>query len=166
MQKYCLSEVKRLEKWCEGNNLELNVSKTKDMIVDFRKNKSVTPPLEIQGQIVEQVECFKFLGTTINSSLKWDDNCTAIISKAKQRLYFLRQLRKFKANPTIMLQFYRAVIESVLTFSMSVWYGSATQDDKDKLEGIVNTASKTIGCQLTSLEDIHTRKEPEKGLNV
>ena len=165
-EKEYRSEVKKLEEWCDENNLELNVSKTKEIIVDFRKNKSETPALEIQGQIVEQVENFKFLGTVINSSLSWDDNCMAIISKAKQRLYFLRQLRKFKANPAIMLQFYRAVIESVLTFSMCVWYGSATQEDKDKLEGIVNTASKIIGCQLPSLDDIYQKRTKKRAKGI
>ena len=159
-------EVKKLEEWCEENNLELNVSKTKEMIIDFRKNKSETSPLEVQGQTVEQVDSFKFLGTTINSSLKWDENCTTILSKAKQRLYFLRQLRKFKAKPTIMLQFYRAVVESVMTFSISVWYGSATQEDKDKLEGVINTASKIIGCQLPSLEEMYLKRTMKRARRI
>ena len=152
------NEVKNLEEWCRENNLELNVDKTKEVIVDFRKNKSEIPPLEIQGKLVEQVEHFRFLGTIVKNDLKWDENCTKAISKAKQRLYFLRQLRKFKASIPIMLQFYRAVIESVLTFSIGVWYGAATQDDKDKLESIVLSASKIIGCPLPSLDDIYSKR--------
>jgi hypothetical protein len=30
-------EVRDLAVWCQGNNLSLNVSKTKEMIVDYRK---------------------------------------------------------------------------------------------------------------------------------
>ena len=94
----------------------------------------------------------------MKNDLKWDENCTKAISKAKQRLYFLRQLRIFKASTSIMLQFYRAVIESVLTFSIGVWYGAATQDDKDKLESVVLSASKIIGCPLPSLENIYLKR--------
>ena len=36
---YC-AEVKKLETWCGDNNLELNVSKKKEMIIDFRKNST------------------------------------------------------------------------------------------------------------------------------
>ena len=39
------NEIKNLEGWCRENNLELNVDKTKEVIVDFRKNKSDIPPL-------------------------------------------------------------------------------------------------------------------------
>ena len=33
-------QVNKLINWCSENNLELNVNKTKEMIVDFRRNKS------------------------------------------------------------------------------------------------------------------------------
>ena len=32
-------EVERLAGWCSENDLELNVSKTKEMVFDFRKKK-------------------------------------------------------------------------------------------------------------------------------
>ena len=31
--------------WCQENNLSLNVSKTKEMIVDFRKQQREHPPI-------------------------------------------------------------------------------------------------------------------------
>ena len=43
-----------------------------------------------------------------------------IAKKAQQHMFFLRQLKKFRVNKTILTQFYRAVIESVLTFSITV----------------------------------------------
>ena len=56
-------EVQRMVGWCADNNLKLNVSKTKEMIVDFRKKKTPIHPLSINGVEVEQVESFRFLGT-------------------------------------------------------------------------------------------------------
>ena len=41
---------------------------------------------------------------------------TSIAKKAQQRIFFLRQLRKFGVNRKIFIQFYRAVTERVLTF--------------------------------------------------
>ncbi|XP_070199067.1 uncharacterized protein [Littorina saxatilis] len=86
-------EVEQLVGWCSDNNLELNVSKTKEMIVDFRKNKLALTPLEINGESVEQVDSFRFLGTIISSDLTWDKNTEPIIKKCQQRLHFLRQLK-------------------------------------------------------------------------
>ena len=37
-------EVRAIGVWCQENNLTLNVNKTKEMIVDFRKQQRVHPP--------------------------------------------------------------------------------------------------------------------------
>ena len=37
-------EVRALGVWCQENNLTLNVNKTKEMIVDFRKQQREHPP--------------------------------------------------------------------------------------------------------------------------
>ena len=146
--------VDDLVSWCETNNLLLNVSKTKEIVVDFRSNKSPTLPLQINNENVEQVHSFKFLGSTISSDLSWSSHTLSTRKKAQQRLYFLRQLKKFKINQTLLVQFYRSVIESVLTFSCTVWFCSATKEDKDELQHVVKTASKIIGCDLPSLDKI------------
>jgi hypothetical protein len=38
-------EVRDLTMWCNDNNLSLNMIKTKEMIVDYRKKRTSTPPL-------------------------------------------------------------------------------------------------------------------------
>lgn len=42
--------------WCKGFFLELNVSKTKDMLIDFRKSTPIPKPIVIEGSEVELVE--------------------------------------------------------------------------------------------------------------
>jgi hypothetical protein len=49
-------EVRALGVWCQENNLTLNVNKTKEMIVDFRKQQREQPPIHIDGTVVEKVE--------------------------------------------------------------------------------------------------------------
>jgi hypothetical protein len=124
------SEVEQLVQWREDNNLILNTTTTKELIVDYRKKAGQHLPISINGQVVDWVSSFRFLGTTIHQSLSWAPNISLIISKAHQRLYFLRQLRKFGVSQAGMTHFYRAAIGSVLTFSILVWYGSATSQDK------------------------------------
>ncbi|KAI3362499.1 hypothetical protein L3Q82_012792 [Scortum barcoo] len=48
-------EVEQLVRWCEGNNLILNVDKTKEIIVDFRKIQPSHAPLLINNSAVEVV---------------------------------------------------------------------------------------------------------------
>ena len=71
-------EVRDLAGWCQNNNLSHNVTKTKEMIVDYRKWSTEHVPILIDGAVVEQVESFKFLGVHINNKLEWSkhqDSC-------------------------------------------------------------------------------------------
>ncbi len=105
-------------------------------------------PLTIIDSTVAAVEIFKFLGSIISQDLKWDTHIDSIVKKAQQRLYFLRQLRKFNLPQELLKQFYSAVIESVLCTSITVWFGSATKSDIRRLQRTVRTAERIIGAPL------------------
>ena len=60
-------EVRDLAVWCQDNNLFLNVRKTKELIVDYRKMRGKQATINIDGAVVEQVESFKFLGFHITN---------------------------------------------------------------------------------------------------
>jgi hypothetical protein len=64
-------EVRDLAVWCQDNNLSLNVIKTKEMIVGYRKRRTEHAPILIDRAVVEQIERFKFLGVHIISKLTW-----------------------------------------------------------------------------------------------
>ncbi len=111
-----LDEVERLSSWCQDNCLSLNVSKTKELIMDFRKRQQQPhTPLMISGTPVERVSSFKYLGVNISEDLTWTAHIQTHVKKARQRLYNLQQLRKFRVSPAILRTFYSGAIESVLT---------------------------------------------------
>ncbi len=131
--------------------------KTVEMIVDFRRKPPALPPLTIMNSTVAAVESFRLLRTTISQDLKWDNHIDSM-SKAQQRLYFLRQLRKFNLPQELLKQFYSAIIESVLCSSITVWFGSATKTDIRRLQRTVRTAERIIGAPLPSLQELYTSK--------
>ena len=49
-------EVRDVAVWCQDNNLSLNVMKTKEMIVDYRKKRPEHAHFLIDGAAVEQDE--------------------------------------------------------------------------------------------------------------
>ena len=76
------SEVVRdLAVWCQDNNLSLNVSKIKEMIVDYRKRRAEHAPIHIDGAVVEQIESFKFLGGHITNKLPWSKHTKKVMSQ-------------------------------------------------------------------------------------
>ncbi|KAI3375596.1 hypothetical protein L3Q82_003905 [Scortum barcoo] len=110
------SEVRALTSWCQDNNLHLNVSKTKELIVDFRRRqREEHAPLSINGTTVERVNSFRFLGVHISEDLTWTHHTDFITKSARQRLFFLRRLRRLNMDSRILCSFYRCTIESILT---------------------------------------------------
>ncbi len=138
-------EVKELAVWCSLNNLELKMLKTVEMIVDFRRNPPALPPLTIMNSTVTAVESFRFLGTTFSQDLKWDFHIDSMVKRAQQRLYFLRQLRKFNMSQELLIQFYSAIIESILCMLIIVWFSSATKSDLRRIWRVVRSAERIIG---------------------
>ena len=49
------SEVSKFVQWCNTNYLQLNVNKTKEIVIDFRKKDTDIMPLKINDQIIDQV---------------------------------------------------------------------------------------------------------------
>ena len=91
--------------WCSANNLLLNTTKTKELVVDYRRKKTVIQPLMIGGVCVERVSDFRFLGVNIMEDLTWGVNTTGLVKKAQQRLYFLRVLRRNNIPQKLLVSF-------------------------------------------------------------
>ncbi|KAK3535259.1 hypothetical protein QTP70_005947 [Hemibagrus guttatus] len=144
----------RLVSWCSVNNLELNSLKTMEMIVDFRKDPAPLPPVILCDSPVTSVESSRFLGATIIQELKWEQNISSLTKKAQQRMYFLQQPKTFLLPVKMLVNFYTAIIESILTSSITVWFAAATARDKAKLQRVIHSAEKVIGCSLPSLLEL------------
>ncbi len=86
--------------------MKLNVLKTKEMVFYFRRRKNSVSPLTINGQDIDNVQCFTFLWITISATLKWD------MKKSHQRLFFLKQLKKFGVSKVDMLNFIELLLKA------------------------------------------------------
>ena len=74
-------EVRELTVWCQDNNLSLNVSKRKELIVDYSKRWAEQAPINIDGAVEEQVESFKFLGIHITNKLSWSKHTKKVVKR-------------------------------------------------------------------------------------
>ena len=161
-----IKEVNWAVDWCRKNKLHLNASKTKEIVVDLRRRPNTKALVNIFDQPITLTESFTFLGSYISQNLKWDINTSHLIKKAQQRLYFLRQLKKFHVNKHLLVLFYKAIIESIITASISVWYGSSDSRTKMKLERVVTKASNIIGCDLPSVLSLYAERSLNRAKNI
>lgn len=135
-------EVQHLVDWCKVNNLVLNVNKTKEIMVDFRRSGPSHTRLRINDTAVEVLSTTKYLGVHIIDNLSWSLHTSSLAKKAQQRLHFLRRMRRASFPPPILTTFYRGTIESLLTSCISVWSGSCRASDWKPLQKVVRTAEK------------------------
>lgn len=124
-------------------------------IVDFRRCKQDIQPITVNGDRVEMVPEFKFLGIYIGEDLTWTANSTSILKKAQQRLYFLRILRKNNIETELLVSFYRCSVESVLSHGISLWFSSWTAAEMKQLQRVINTAQRLTSYPLPSLKEIY-----------
>ena len=61
-------EVRDVAVWY---NLSLTISKTKELIMDYRRKRVKHIPIYINGAVVERVESFKYLVVHITKDLTW-----------------------------------------------------------------------------------------------
>ncbi|KAI5089395.1 gastrula zinc finger protein XlCGF28.1-like [Silurus meridionalis] len=152
-----LQEVKNLERWCQENNLILNVSKTKELIVEHEAGV-VYQPLNISGTPVERVDSFRYLGVHITQDLSWICHTSTLVKKERQRLYHPRGLRDFKLPSQVLKTFYTCTIKSILTGSITSWFGNSTMQDRQALQRVVRSAERTIHTELPNLQDIYSTR--------
>lgn len=150
--------VDHFAQWCEESNLILNATKTKDMIIDFRRNIRCDRETKITSHNVELVKNYKYLGTILDSSLSFEANCEAVCKKGHQRLFCLGRLSHFHIGPSMLTLFYRAFIEPVLSFSLVAWFGSLTLKDKNRLTQIIKWSNRLIGNPQLSMDSLYNRQ--------
>jgi hypothetical protein len=132
--------------WCQDNNLSLNVSKTKELIVDYRKRRAERAP--IQNRVVERVESFKFLGVHITNKL-WSKH-TDSREEGTTTPFPPQETEK------ILKKFYSCTIES-MTGCITAWYGNCSALDCKALQRVVRMAQYITGANLPAIQDLYNR---------
>ena len=154
-EKY-FHQVECFVRWCQDNFLNLNVRKTKEMYIDYRKVRNYGK-LSIMCEDVAVVDSYKYLGVHIDNQLNFSGNVHHVYKKAVQRLHFLRVLSNVGVDQHILTLFYRSVIESILMFGMTAWFGLITKKDKAKLNKIVKKSFR-MGVKAQHLDALYNER--------
>ena len=159
-------QVKEVYAWCQENYLELNVGKTKEMVIESGREKASVNDLKIDGKAVERVDEQMYLGTLIDNKLSFNGNTKNITKKCNQRLYCLHRLRSFDVSRKTMQLFYNAFILSILSSSFLCWFGNLTVKNRAKLNSIVNKCSKIVGVKQLSLNEVYERRVRKRAKGI
>ncbi len=122
--------------------------------MDFRRNPLLSPTHHHEQHcdcsgVIQVPEHHHLPGPEVGQYIE------SIVKKAQQRLFLLRQLRKFNLPQELLIQFYSAIIESILCTSITVWFNSATKSDHRRLRRVVQTTERIIGTTLLTLQELY-----------
>ena len=152
------SLVEDFVQWCKLNHLQLNTTKTKEIVVDFQRTKRALLPVSIEGVNVEVVSMYKYLGVHLDHKLDWSANTDAVYKKGQSRLYFLRRLRSFNICSKLLGMFYQSVVASVLFYAVVCWGGSTKKRDAGRLDRLVR---KAVGAELENIASVAEKRTCE-----
>ncbi|TWW75426.1 hypothetical protein D4764_13G0000880 [Takifugu flavidus] len=148
--------------WCHNNGLQLNTSKTKELVIDFGRDRPRPRPVQIGTEEVEGVQTYKYLGLWLDNRLDWTSNTRQLYKKTQSRMYFLRRLRSFNICRKLLWMFYQSVVASVLSYAVVCWGGSVTKVDLSRLEKLIRRASSVVGMKLKPLATVAERRTIDK----
>ncbi len=124
------------------------------MIMDYRRQQGAGHlPIHIGDAEVESVSSFKFLCVHISEDLSRTLHMDTVVKKARQWLCFLRILRKFGMNTSILTNFYSCTIESLLTGYITLWYRNYSAHSPKSQQRVVEAAQNIIGNRLPDTQD-------------
>ena len=106
----------------KGRNfsMEMNVKKTKVLVISRDQNIRVN--LKLNGQVIEQVKCFKYLGSIITDDGKSQREVSTRIAEAKQAFNRMKTvLTNLKVTMRTRLRVLRSYIEPLFLYGCETW---------------------------------------------
>ena len=145
----------------------LNVDKTQELIVDFRKCRNLKDSIIINSSAVEHLDIHKYLGLTVMNTSSWTQNADKRIKNGRKKyLFFLHILKSYNGSIDVMINFYCAVIESILTANILVWFGCTNKREIQKIESIIRTAERIIVTSLRTIQSIYQERTIKRTSNI
>ena len=114
------SDLCSLSNWLCINNLKLNVKKTKCMLFNSEGLKP-SVLLEVDGEVIEQVSEFRFLGVTLDMQLTFVSHYNDVYLKLLKGCYIVRSLSKL-LSPYCLKLLYFAFFQSHIVYNLIVWW--------------------------------------------
>ena len=109
--------VDHVSNWSVENLFQLNLEKTKELTISFRRSPENFDPVTVDGTQIQATTYSKLRGLIINNTLTWDDHVDSLIKKAARKIYLLVQLKRARV-PAEDLVAYCLAVGKVLTIAV------------------------------------------------
>jgi len=123
------ASLNSLHEYCCKWDLQVNTDKTKVMVFRKRGQLHSNEKWYYNGQLLETVNDFNYLGVVLNYTGSFNLNQSMLIGKGLKALnVLLYNLQKFNLKPKICCQLFDAFVASILNYSCVVWGAVKSKD--------------------------------------
>ena len=128
-----------LHHWCTEQDLMINFSKTEYVIFHKSQNsiEEIIPELKCNGEIIQRVLCFKYLGVYFDSTFTFQRHFEHVLSKVASSVGCILQIKRH-----INLQTFKTLVNSFIyshiDYCLPVW-GNISQTHIKTLQTRINT---------------------------
>ena len=112
-------DLDTVSQWLNVNRLTLNATKIKTMLFGNRNGRGRLK-LNINGESLEQVSCFKYLGLWFDPSLNWKKHVDCTSKTISQRIGVQSRIRPFISTTTPNTLF-ETMIAPIIDYGDIVW---------------------------------------------
>ena len=143
-----IEQLEELKRYAKDHGMKINVEKTKIMLFNKATSVDILPQVEItEGHLIELVDEMKLLGIMITSDLKWKSNTKYMVARCYQKMWMLRNLKKFGAGEEELLEVYYQQIRNTVEMACPVWNPGLSQQEIRSIERVQRTAMAVIRAQ-------------------
>lgn len=139
--------------WSITWGLKFNTEKCK--YISFGNKNKIHHTYTMYGIGLEQVSSYTDLGITVCSNLKWDKHINNCVSRANQRIGFIKRCVGHGCSLDVKKKCYISMVRPLLEFNSIIWSG-CTKNQLIKIESVQRKTTKYI---LNSYDGVLNYKE-------
>ena len=149
--------------WFRANKLSLNMKKTHCMLFSNKRDVDLTS-INVEGNEITRVPCFKLLGVWIDDKLSWTQHLEKLTNKLKSGIHALKMTKNL-LPVYVKKRLYYAFIDSHLNYCIDSWGSMLTDSKLNVLQKLQNNCIRII-CKLKPTERVTSHLKKLRILNI
>ena len=143
--------------------MRLNTKKCKTM-ANRATDEAPVPKITLDGQELEEVDEYKYLGIVLNNQLKWDKQWDRVKGQIRAAPYVVKALKRHGFRKEVLVNVYRSIALSHVVYSAPLLL-SASAKTQTEMSSYEKRMLKIIGTSSEEALTKYSLKSMEETIN-
>ena len=145
------SDLDKLQEWERTWDMEFNPSKCEVLHIS-RARQQIHSQYTLHGEILESVDCARYLGVSITKDLNSNTHINQITSKANRSLGFVKR-NVSTTNQSVEELAYKTLVRPQVEYASTVW-SPYTKQNIQKIEMVQRRAARWVSNSYSSYDSV------------